>query len=45
MPFGRAATPEEIGHAVAFFASDLSAYTSGTVVSIDGGGVHRGGML
>ena len=45
MPFGRPATPEEIGHMVAFLASDLSAYTSGTVVSIDGGGVHRGGML
>jgi NAD(P)-dependent dehydrogenase (short-subunit alcohol dehydrogenase family) len=45
MPFGRPATPEEIGHMAAFLASDLSAYTSGTVVSIDGGGVHRGGML
>jgi hypothetical protein len=45
MPFGRAATPEEIAHMAAFLASDLSAYTSGTVVSIDGGGVHRGGML
>ncbi|HET6182972.1 MAG TPA: short-chain dehydrogenase/reductase [Acetobacteraceae bacterium] len=37
MPFGRAATPEEIGYAVAFLASPLSGYTSGTVLTIDGG--------
>jgi NAD(P)-dependent dehydrogenase (short-subunit alcohol dehydrogenase family) len=37
MPFGRAATPEEIGAAVAFLASPRSAYTSGTIVTIDGG--------
>ncbi len=37
MPFGRAATPEEIGHAVAFLASPLSGYTSGTILTIDGG--------
>lgn len=37
MPFGRAATPEEIGQAVAFLASPLSGYTSGTVLTIDGG--------
>jgi NAD(P)-dependent dehydrogenase (short-subunit alcohol dehydrogenase family) len=37
LPFGRAATPEEIGAAVAFFASYRSAYTSGTVMAIDGG--------
>lgn len=36
-PFGRAATPEEIAWAVAFLASPLSAYTSGTVVMVDGG--------
>lgn len=37
MPFGRAATPEEIGNAVAFLASPLSGYTSGTVLTIHGG--------
>jgi NAD(P)-dependent dehydrogenase (short-subunit alcohol dehydrogenase family) len=37
MPFGRPATPEEIGNAVAFLASPRSGYTSGTVLTIDGG--------
>ena len=37
MPFGRAATPEEIGYAVAFLASPVSAYTSATILTIDGG--------
>ncbi len=38
MPFGRPATPAEIGWAVAFLASPMSGYTSGTVLTIDGGG-------
>jgi NAD(P)-dependent dehydrogenase (short-subunit alcohol dehydrogenase family) len=38
LPFGRAGKPEEIGYAVAFLASPLSGYTSGTIVTIDGGG-------
>lgn len=38
MPFGRAASPEEIGAAVAFLASPRSAYTSGTILTIDGAG-------
>jgi len=38
MPFGRAGKPEEIGYAVAFLASPLSGYTSGTILTIDGGG-------
>src|SRR6201985_409438 len=38
MPFGRAATPREIANAVAFLASPLSAYTTGTVLTINGGG-------
>lgn len=37
MSFGRPATAEEIASAVAFFASERSAYTSGCILSIDGG--------
>jgi NAD(P)-dependent dehydrogenase (short-subunit alcohol dehydrogenase family) len=36
MSFGRAASPEEIGSAVAFLASSRSAYTSGTILTING---------
>jgi 3-oxoacyl-[acyl-carrier protein] reductase len=42
LPFGRAATPEEIAAMVAFLASGLSAYTTGTIVTIDGGLSHKG---
>jgi len=41
MSFGRPATSEEIANAVAFFASDRSAYTSGTILTIDGGQSNR----
>ena len=41
MSFGRPATPEEIANAVAFFASERSAYTSGTILTIDGGQSNR----
>ena len=37
MAFGRAAHPEEIASAVAFLASPRSGYTSGTILTINGG--------
>jgi 3-oxoacyl-[acyl-carrier protein] reductase len=37
LPFGRAASSEEIGAMVAFAASELSGYSSGSVVIIDAG--------
>lgn len=44
MPFGRPASVDEIAAAVVFLASDLSSYTSGTIISIDGGLVHKGSL-
>ena len=41
LAFGRAAKPEEIAYMAAFLASDLSAYTTGAIVTIDGGGSSR----
>ena len=38
MAFGRPAEPAEIADAVAFLASPRSGYTTGTVLTIDGGG-------
>src|SRR6478736_2438507 len=45
LAFGRAAKPEENGWMAAFLASDLSAYTTGTIVTIDGGGGSRRSAL
>ena len=45
LPMGRAGTAEEIGVMVAFLASDVSAYTSGTIITIDGGAANRGPMF
>jgi NAD(P)-dependent dehydrogenase (short-subunit alcohol dehydrogenase family) len=44
--FGRAAKPEEIAAMVAFVASDqVSGYTTGTIITIDGGGSSRRSAL
>ncbi len=43
--FGRAAKPEEIAWMTAFLASDKSGYTTGTIVTIDGGGSSRSSAL
>ena len=45
LPMGRAGKPEEIAAMVAFLASDLSAYTTGTIITIDGGAANRGPMF
>src|SRR5665213_3493062 len=43
--FGRAAKPEEIAWMVAFVASDRSGYTTGNIITIDGGGSSRRSAL
>ena len=37
VPLGRAGTPEDVAHAVAFLASDQAAYITGQVLAVDGG--------
>jgi NAD(P)-dependent dehydrogenase (short-subunit alcohol dehydrogenase family) len=37
LPFGRAATPEEVADVVVFLASPRASYMSGTVVTVDAG--------
>jgi len=41
MPYGRPAKTDEIAPMVAFLASDLASYISGTVITMDGGLLHR----
>ena len=41
LPFGRAAKPAEIAAMAGFLASDHSAFTTGTVITIDGGLANR----
>ena len=43
--YGRAAKVEEIANMAIFLVSDLSAYTSGTIVTVDGGMVHKGPLF
>jgi NAD(P)-dependent dehydrogenase (short-subunit alcohol dehydrogenase family) len=44
MPFGRPAAADEIAATVVFLASDLASYTSGTIVTVDGGLTHKGAL-
>ena len=37
VPIGRAGEPDEIASVASIFASDLSAYMTGTVVEVTGG--------
>jgi NAD(P)-dependent dehydrogenase (short-subunit alcohol dehydrogenase family) len=40
-PFGRMATIEELGALTAFLCSPLSGYTTGTIITVDGGASSR----
>ena len=40
-PFGRLATVDEVTNMVVFLCSDLSSYTTGTVITVDGGASWR----
>jgi len=37
IPLGRSGTPEDIAHAVAFFADERSSYVSGQILYVAGG--------
>lgn len=40
-PFGRLATVDEVASTIVFLCSDVSAYTTGTIVTVDGGASAR----
>ena len=42
-PLGRLATPEDIGKAIAFLASDWASYITGETLFVDGGWMAYGG--
>ena len=42
LPLGRLATPEDIGRAAVFLASDEAAYVAGAVLRVDGGAFIQG---
>jgi 3-oxoacyl-[acyl-carrier protein] reductase len=45
LPFGRAATPQEVADLVVFASSSRAAYISGTVLTVDGGVSARGHLF
>jgi len=42
LPLGRLGSPEDIGHAAAYLASDEAAYVAGSVLTVDGGAFIQG---
>jgi NAD(P)-dependent dehydrogenase (short-subunit alcohol dehydrogenase family) len=40
-PFGRLSTVDEVVNMIVFLCSDLSSYTTGTVITVDGGASYR----
>ena len=45
LPFGRAATPQEVADVIVFAASPRAAYVTGTILTVDGGVAARGGLF
>jgi NAD(P)-dependent dehydrogenase (short-subunit alcohol dehydrogenase family) len=41
VPLGRWGTPEDVAKVVAFLASDMAVYVTGTAVRVDGGAYVR----